>query len=168
MTSIFVSSLPPVSLKPLAPVLVRYMRGAMLGWMQQLGGDYEVYTSTRSVSNVVAGSLSVCTTTLLRLLQHSVHMSEDHSDYGAGQFEPVTIQLESSTPAGDLVMGTFRLQRAATDCQHLNEWLEAADYAATALITFVPLESLKSDHTCGLPGTRMCKGRIAWGGVGGK
>jgi hypothetical protein len=136
------------------------MRGAVLGWMQQFGSNFEGFTSTSSVGGVIAGSLSWCTKTMLRLLQQSVHMSEDHPDYGAGQFEPVTIQLESSTPAGDHVI-SFTLQRAATDRQHLDEWLEAADYAATALVTFVNLESLKSDHTFGLPGTRICKGRIA-------
>jgi hypothetical protein len=138
----------------------------MLGWMQQPGKDSEdrKFASTSSLAMGIANSMSGCIETLLTLVQHSVHMSEDHPNSGPGQYEPVTIQLETSTPAGGRIV-PVRVLRAASDPQHLDEWLEAADYAATTLITFLSSVTLTSGYISGTPGMRAVKGQGCMGGV---
>jgi hypothetical protein len=84
------------------------------------------------------------------LLQSSVHISENHTDHGDDQFEPVNVQLGRCTAAGDIRV-PFKLLRAATDRQHLSEWLQTADCAATAIVTLLGSVTLRSDYISGMP-----------------
>jgi hypothetical protein len=144
-----------VSLKPLAPVLVRYTRGAMLGWMHQYSARYSAgegqrFASTTMMAVQLAGSMSDCIQASLTILQMSVHISDEQPNHASDQFEPVTVQLGRSTTTGHLAV-PVKLLRAATDRQHLSEWLEAADCAATAIVTLLGSVTLRSDYISGMP-----------------
>jgi hypothetical protein len=92
-----------------------------------------------------------CATTLLVPLSVNV--------YGLGHIEnPGWECLDSPTQTGktfaqELHHLSTSLPPAGTDAQHLNEWLQVADHAATALITLlssVTMEAAFTLHTSGM------------------
>jgi hypothetical protein len=121
----------------------------MLGWMQHCSdGDIEQSAAISTMATMLATLLAECIQTILFILQNSL---DDHTDHGSGHFVPETVQLKRSTQAGERCV-PFRLMRAATDRQHLKEWLAAADYAATALVTLLSSVTLTSGYMSGTAG----------------
>jgi hypothetical protein len=108
------------------------------------------YNST-TLFVVALRHMAECATTLLVPLSVNVYGPGHIEHPGLGRLDSLT--QEGKTFAQELRHLSTILPPAGTDAQHLNEWLQAADYAATALITLlssVTMEAAFTLHTSGM------------------
>jgi hypothetical protein len=153
-------------------VLYRYMRGVMLGWMESLAGPSGAVPDAWGTTFGVGMTLYAALTAPIHLLV-SMHVltivgrsnlqppkprPEEELNHsvllnfmGAA---PTLMQESSVIPAHARPDLAKLMPPNADDPQHLNEWLEAADYATSALVMMAGVWGL--DDGCVPPPKGRC------------